>query len=46
MITHEYKLIKAFAANAPAKVLQTIKTLESQNNAVIEDDQVITVADS
>ncbi|KAF1353354.1 hypothetical protein BDV97DRAFT_346367 [Delphinella strobiligena] len=47
VITHEYNIIKAFAANAPAKVLDTIKAMSGdQYAAEIEEDQVITVAGS
>ncbi|KAJ9618485.1 hypothetical protein H2203_009082 [Taxawa tesnikishii (nom. ined.)] len=42
IITHEYKLIKAFAANVPAKVVQSVQALGSKYNVVVEEDQVVT----
>ena len=42
VITHEYQLIKAFAANAPAKALDSVQAMGSQYNAVVEDDQIVT----
>lgn len=44
VIEHEYNLIKAFAAKAPATVLETIRTLESQDKALIEEDQIIGIS--
>lgn len=43
IITHEYNLIKAFAAKAPPQALDTVQTMGSQYNAVIEEDQMVTV---
>ncbi|KAE8449275.1 hypothetical protein EG329_008442 [Mollisiaceae sp. DMI_Dod_QoI] len=43
MITHEYKLIKGFAAKAPAKVLDTVQTWGNDFHAVIEEDQMVTI---
>ncbi|KAK4996252.1 hypothetical protein BJ546DRAFT_1108531 [Cryomyces antarcticus] len=43
IITHEYKLIKAFAANAPAKALESVQAWGAQYNAVIEEDQVVSI---
>ncbi|CZR53970.1 related to serine proteinase inhibitor IA-2 [Phialocephala subalpina] len=43
MITHEYKLIKGFAAKAPAKVLENIQTMGNDFHAVIEEDQMVTI---
>lgn len=36
---------RAFAAQATAKVLTTVQTMGSQYNALIEEDQVISIAD-
>ncbi|KAI5203750.1 hypothetical protein E4T42_00525 [Aureobasidium subglaciale] len=46
IITHEYKIIKGFAATAPTKVLQSVKALGEKYNAIVEDDQVVSVAGS
>ncbi|KAK7515075.1 hypothetical protein IWX49DRAFT_580879 [Phyllosticta citricarpa] len=40
-ITHEYKLIRGFAANAPTKILENIQSWGSEYNALIEEDQQI-----
>ncbi|KXJ97028.1 hypothetical protein Micbo1qcDRAFT_229788 [Microdochium bolleyi] len=43
IITHEYKLIKGFAAKAPAKIFETTMSVwQSEFNAVVEEDQVMT----
>ncbi|KAF7960007.1 hypothetical protein EAE96_001608 [Botrytis aclada] len=41
IITHEYKLIKGFAAKAPAQVLVTVQAWGNDYHAVIEEDQVV-----
>lgn len=41
VITHEYNIIKAFAATAPAKVLDSVQAWGSEYNAVVEDDQMV-----
>jgi len=41
-ITHEYKLIKGFAAKAPAGILDTIQIWGNDFHAVIEEDQIVT----
>ncbi|KAI9754310.1 MAG: adenylate kinase [Chaenotheca gracillima] len=46
MVTHEYKLIKAFAATAPAKALESVKALGSKYNAVVEEDQIVSIQGS
>ncbi|TVY20439.1 Uncharacterized protein LARI1_G001012 [Lachnellula arida] len=43
VVTHEYKLIKGFAAKAPAKVLESFMTLANDYPAVIEEDQMVTI---
>ena len=43
IITHEYKIIKAFAATAPTKMIDTIEALGSKYNAVVEEDQVVSI---
>ncbi|KAI9647521.1 hypothetical protein NHQ30_003906 [Ciborinia camelliae] len=40
-ITHEYKLIKGFAAKAPAKVLETVQTWGNDYHAIVEEDQIV-----
>ncbi|KAI4736367.1 hypothetical protein E4T50_13134 [Aureobasidium sp. EXF-12298] len=45
IITHEYKtLIKGFAATAPSKVVNSVKALGEKYQAIVEDDQVVSVA--
>ncbi|KAK8200642.1 hypothetical protein M8818_005957 [Zalaria obscura] len=41
VITHEYSLIKAFAANAPAKVIQSVQAWGVDHNIIVEEDQVV-----
>ncbi|KAF2085794.1 hypothetical protein K490DRAFT_67391 [Saccharata proteae CBS 121410] len=41
MITHEYKLIKGFAATAPAKVLESVQVWGAEYNALIEEDMEV-----
>ncbi|KIM98838.1 hypothetical protein OIDMADRAFT_19873 [Oidiodendron maius Zn] len=43
MITHEYKLIKGFAAKAPAKILESVQTWGNDYHAVIEEDQMVSI---
>ncbi|KAI0518277.1 hypothetical protein F5B22DRAFT_600636 [Xylaria bambusicola] len=43
-ITHEYKLLKGFAAKAPQKILETVTAWSSEYNAVIEEDQVMKIS--
>ncbi|KAL3418672.1 hypothetical protein PVAG01_10388 [Phlyctema vagabunda] len=43
VITHEYKLIKGFAAKAPAKALETVQTWGNDYHAVIEEDQMVKI---
>ncbi|KAK2624349.1 hypothetical protein QTJ16_006299 [Diplocarpon rosae] len=43
IITHQYSLIRGFAANAPAKILETIQSLNAEYHATIELDQIISV---
>jgi hypothetical protein len=45
-VTHQYKLIKGFAAKAPAKVLETVQTWGNDYHAVIEEDQMVSVVGS
>ncbi|TEY48903.1 hypothetical protein BOTCAL_0289g00020 [Botryotinia calthae] len=45
VITHEYKLIKGFAAKAPAQVLVTVQAWGKDYHAVIEEDQVVNAND-
>ncbi|KAI1269402.1 hypothetical protein F5Y18DRAFT_97478 [Xylariaceae sp. FL1019] len=46
VITHEYKLIKGFAAKAPQKILDTVTAWSSEFNAVVEEDQMINILES
>ncbi|PGH06340.1 hypothetical protein AJ80_08174 [Polytolypa hystricis UAMH7299] len=43
IITHEYNLIKGFAAKASAQALQTVSALGSAYNPYIEENVVISV---
>lgn len=46
MITHEFNLIKGFAAEASANTLEAIQALDAHNNVMIEEDKVVKVASS
>lgn len=46
VITHEYNIIKGFAAKASAKALDTVQAMGTQSNVVIEDDQVVSINDA
>ncbi|CAJ2510833.1 Uu.00g064580.m01.CDS01 [Anthostomella pinea] len=39
-ITHEYKLIKGFAARAPQTIIDSVKTWSAQYKGAIEMDQM------
>ncbi|KAK5658604.1 hypothetical protein OQA88_1997 [Cercophora sp. LCS_1] len=41
MITHEYQLIKGFAAKMGEKVLDTVSAWGKEYNALVEEDQVV-----
>jgi len=41
-ITHEYNIIKGFAANAPASALEFVSTMSDQYKCEIEEDGVVT----
>lgn len=43
VITHEYNLIKGFAATAGAKVLESVQTMGSKYQALIEEDKVVSI---
>ncbi|KAH8899474.1 hypothetical protein GQ53DRAFT_741603 [Thozetella sp. PMI_491] len=40
-VTHEYQLIKGFAAKLGEKVLDTVSGWGKQYNALIEEDQIV-----
>ncbi|CAD0012246.1 unnamed protein product [Aureobasidium pullulans] len=43
-IKEAYKtLIKGFAATAPTKVVQSVKALGEKYNAIVEEDQVVSI---
>ncbi|CAK7216826.1 hypothetical protein SBRCBS47491_002960 [Sporothrix bragantina] len=42
LITHEYNLIKGFAATAGEKVLESVQVMGSKYQALVEDDKVVT----
>ncbi|KAK0704930.1 hypothetical protein B0H67DRAFT_603917 [Lasiosphaeris hirsuta] len=41
IITHEYQLIKGFAAKTGEKVLESVSAWGKDYNALIEEDQVV-----
>ncbi|WPH00976.1 Hypothetical protein R9X50_00381000 [Acrodontium crateriforme] len=41
VITHEYSLIKGFAAKASAKMIETVQAMGSEHQVLIEQDQVV-----
>ncbi|MCJ1257688.1 hypothetical protein MMC24_005514 [Lignoscripta atroalba] len=43
VITHEYELIKGFAATASAKALDTVSELSAEFSPTIEEDQIVTI---
>ncbi|KAJ2904953.1 Protease propeptide/inhibitor [Zalerion maritima] len=43
IVTHEYKLIKGFSAKAPEKILHSVQTWGNRYNALIEEDEVVSV---
>ncbi|KAI1381179.1 hypothetical protein F4677DRAFT_119038 [Hypoxylon crocopeplum] len=46
LITHEYQLIKGFAAKAPQKIIETVSAWGAEFHAVIEEDQVVEISTS
>ncbi|KAK3314914.1 hypothetical protein B0H66DRAFT_605831 [Apodospora peruviana] len=46
IITHEYHLIKGFAAKLGEKVLDEVSALGKTYNAVIEEDQIVSTFQS
>ncbi|KAF2145891.1 uncharacterized protein K452DRAFT_283188 [Aplosporella prunicola CBS 121167] len=44
-ITHKFKLIPGFTANAPVKALEEVKTLGTKYPALIEEDQEVHALD-
>ena len=45
VITHEYNIIKGFAAKAPASALEFVTTMGEQYKVEIEEDGVMTTQD-
>lgn len=45
MITHEYTIIKGFAADSPPEALTSVQTLGEDHSVVIEDDQPVSIQD-
>ncbi|TLS24798.1 hypothetical protein PpBr36_08076 [Pyricularia pennisetigena] len=43
VITHNYDIIKGFAATVGEKILQTVSTMDSQYKATVEEDQVLSI---
>lgn len=41
IITHEYQLIKGFAAKAPQKILESVSAWSAEYHGVIEEDQIV-----
>ena len=46
IITHEYSLIKGFAAKASETALDIVQTLGEQHDVVIEADQTVSINDA
>ncbi|KAI8630695.1 hypothetical protein F5Y19DRAFT_473810 [Xylariaceae sp. FL1651] len=44
MITHEYKLLKGFAAKAPQKIIESVTTWSAEYNAIVEEDQIVEIS--
>ncbi|KAI1175776.1 hypothetical protein F4777DRAFT_304938 [Nemania sp. FL0916] len=45
-ITHEYKLLKGFAAKAPQKIIESVTAWSSEYHATIEEDQIVDISDA
>ncbi|KIV98629.1 hypothetical protein, variant [Verruconis gallopava] len=43
IITHEYRILKGFAATASAKTFEMVSTLSTEYPPSIEEDQVVTI---
>ncbi|KAI0809417.1 hypothetical protein GGR55DRAFT_649883 [Xylaria sp. FL0064] len=43
-ITHEYKLLKGFAAKAPQKIIESVTEWSTEYHAVIEEDQIVEIS--
>ncbi|KAH8593650.1 hypothetical protein B0O99DRAFT_626738 [Bisporella sp. PMI_857] len=43
MITHEYKIIKGFAAKAPPKILESVQVWGNDYHALIEEDAMVSI---
>ncbi|KAI1382738.1 uncharacterized protein F4822DRAFT_435116 [Hypoxylon trugodes] len=46
VITHEYQLIKGFAAKAPQKIIETVSAWSAEFHATVEEDQVVEISSS
>ncbi|KAK5172645.1 uncharacterized protein LTR77_002765 [Saxophila tyrrhenica] len=42
VITHEYSIIRGFAAKASTEAMDTVKAWGTKHDVIIEEDQVIT----
>jgi hypothetical protein len=43
VVTHEYKIIKGFAATAPASIISSIQAMSEKYIAMVEDDTVVSI---
>jgi len=43
-VTHQYKLFKGFAANAPVKALDAVQAEGSEFPATVEEDEMVTAS--
>ncbi|KAG6360572.1 hypothetical protein INS49_011634 [Diaporthe citri] len=43
VITHEYTIIKAFAATAGEKVYESLQVWAQDTGAIVEEDQVVSI---
>ncbi|KAL8409461.1 hypothetical protein RB594_007773 [Gaeumannomyces avenae] len=44
IITHDFELIKGFAATVAESVLNSVKSMNNEYHATIEEDQVISIS--
>jgi len=44
-ITHKYNIIKGFACDAPATVLEKVEVMDAKHKATVEEDGVVTTQD-
>lgn len=45
-ITHKYNIIKGFACDAPATVLEKVEVMDAKHKATVEEDGVVTTQEN